>query len=519
MGRKKLYRQKRHEQVHSLKSKSLFGHLVTELKQTQGISQKEAEIVAIPCFKYFKECLCDSAEGQIKFDIIKGVKNHKRTEKETKKATLTIFAYSDIELLEEFGVKAMRMGRILRLIEEAYLQSGLLDFERICFLTQISDRALRDRMHSLWKKKVFAPISMVSLKYRNQWLKFRQTHAIKDYLEGEDLKKVREKYFISKTQWESIYSTFRHINQKSGTDSIEDLADKFNIPIKLIYEYIEVADEYSDNYIYRMYNQNKTNIECPGNVNSRENFISELKKRCGFTPATADKLERDLRELSKKISSKKRADNEIVYYAVSDQEPPGKPLAECELTPVKIKYYNADDKEIFSVDSTSNLKWNRTERFATNARLQGGLLNQIDIAFLLGVSPVVLQKQTKEHENTVLPTRGNICDMGPSSSHAEDILSLYLQGYTETQITRRSGHNYESIERYIDNFTKVVGLLEEEGLNPAEIRKILGCSRRLVDKYIEIYHKFNTAEYQWWMGKIRKKYENRIKKKLQLGGR
>ena len=43
LGRKKQYRQKRHEQVHSLESKSLFGHLVTELMQTQGVSQKEAE--------------------------------------------------------------------------------------------------------------------------------------------------------------------------------------------------------------------------------------------------------------------------------------------------------------------------------------------------------------------------------------------------------------------------------------------------------------------------------------------
>lgn len=87
--------------------------------------------------------------------------------------------------------------------------------------------------------------------------------------------------------------------------------------------------------------------------------------------------------------------------------------------------------------------------------------------------------------------------MGPAPSHAEKIISLYLQGYTETQIKRRTGHNYESIERYIDTFTKVVGLLEKEGLTPAEIRKILSCSRRLVNKYIELYYQFNTAEYQW----------------------
>ena len=94
--------------------------------------------------------------------------------------------------------------------------------------------------------------------------------------------------------------------------------------------------------------------------------------------------------------------------------------------------------------------------------------------------------------------------MGPAPSHAKKIISLYLQGYTETQITRRTGHNYDSIKLYIDAFTRVVGLLVKEGLNPAEIRKVLGCSRRLVNKYIELYHQFNKAEYQWWIAKVYK---------------
>jgi len=103
LGRKKRYRQKRHEQVHSLKSKSLFGHLVTELVKKQGFSQNEAKVVANPCFKYFKENLCDTAEGQIKFHVIDGINNHKRGKKNKKVITLTPITYSDIELLEELG--------------------------------------------------------------------------------------------------------------------------------------------------------------------------------------------------------------------------------------------------------------------------------------------------------------------------------------------------------------------------------------------------------------------------------
>ncbi|MDI3547284.1 MAG: hypothetical protein PWR10_936 [Halanaerobiales bacterium] len=208
MGRQLRYRQKRHEQVHSLKSKSLFGHLVTELRQTQGFTQREAEIVAKPCFTYFKNNLCDTAEGQIRFEIIDGINNHKHAQKETKMATLIPVAYSDIELFEEFGVKAMQMDRCLRIIEEAYCQGGLLDMKRLCFLTQITDRALRDRLHELWDKGIRVPLPMILRKYLDNMSMFRQSYCVKHYLQGEDLEKLRKELYISQTDWEQIYILF-----------------------------------------------------------------------------------------------------------------------------------------------------------------------------------------------------------------------------------------------------------------------------------------------------------------------
>ena len=55
----------------------------------------------------------------------------------------------------------------------------------------------------------------------------------------------------------------------------------------------------------------------------------------------------------------------------------------------------------------------------------------------------------KKNNQKILPTRGNIHDIGPGVSHAEKIISLYLQGYTETEIKLKTGHAYESIEDYL----------------------------------------------------------------------
>jgi len=86
----------------------------------------------------------------------------------------------------------------------------------------------------------------------------------------------------------------------------------------------------------------------------------------------------------------------------------------------------------------------------------------------------------KEHSNIVLPIRGNIADMGPGITHTEKVLELFLQGYTETEIVRRTGHTYASVEHYISMFSRVVVLLER-GMPLPLIRQTIGCS---IFKYI-----------------------------------
>ncbi|MGB9825470.1 MAG: DUF1670 domain-containing protein, partial [Desulfofundulus sp.] len=81
-----------------------------------------------------------------------------------------------------------------------------------------------------------------------------------------------------------------------------------------------------------------------------------------------------------------------------------------------------------TLDASSKLKWERMLRYTTQARVQGGLLTQPDLAFLLGVHPGVIQRLMKEHDRIVLPTRGNIADMGPGQTHAAKIIELYLLG-------------------------------------------------------------------------------------------
>ena len=208
-------------------------------------------------------------------------------------------------------------------------------------------------------------------------------------------------------------------------------------------------------------------------------------------------------ELAARLNREERAPGAIVYQAVSDREPAGKKLSDCELKAVVLDYVTREDWEMANRDNAEALKWARLLRLATQARSQGATLNQPDLALLLGLSTKTVQSLLKEHPGVVVPTRGIVADMGPALSHADKILRLYMDGYTETEIVRRTGHSYESIENYLLDFARVTYLLER-GLPVPAIRKVMGCSRRLVEKYVNLYREFSGPDYAFMMAKVRR---------------
>jgi hypothetical protein len=96
--------------------------------------------------------------------------------------------------------------------------------------------------------------------------------------------------------------------------------------------------------------------------------------------------------------------------------------------------------------------------------------------------------------------------MEPGLSHAEKIIEFFLHGYTETEILRRTGHSYASIERYLLMFSRVVALMDRKMPLPL-IRQAIGCSMKLVEKYSQIYDKYNTPDYQFTLMQIRRIFD------------
>ncbi len=64
-------------------------------------------------------------------------------------------------------------------------------------------------------------------------------------------------------------------------------------------------------------------------------------------------------------------------------------------------------------------------------------------------------------------------------------------------------HSYNSIERYLFDFSRVI-CLTERGMPLPAIRQALGMSRKVVSKYVDLYRRFNHPDYAFRMARVRR---------------
>jgi hypothetical protein len=127
----------------------------------------------------------------------------------------------------------------------------------------------------------------------------------------------------------------------------------------------------------------------------------------------------------------------------------------------------------------------------------------------MGISAL---QQAIAKSKVFIPTRGNIMDIGRGVTHRVQIVQLYVQGYTEAQIVRRTHHTYDSVASYISDFARIM-LLVDQGLAASHIRKILQRSMKLISQYIALYKQVDVPENQWKLNLIRQAAQRNEKKR------
>ena len=509
MGRPVYYRQRIRSQAASVQAKSLLNHLAGEIRARREVSPEEAWLIALDAYRYLEEGLMDLGPGQLELPCIEGVENHfrrARWSQEEKLVRLTVLADEDATLLEEFGTRAMQQGRLARIVEEALGQGALLDGHRLCLLMPLTLVALRERLKDLWKQGVYLPLAGMTRDTRSQMKAPRAVIAVERYLNGHNLQNLRRELALSRLRWSWYWRGFQDAAARARENPVV-IGEESGYPVEWIAGWQELWQKYRDHPASqeRLGKPVKVKRSKPAQ-DSQERLWGQLTVDHGYTPAAARQFMQELRDLAVRLKSLDRRPGQVITFGVAAEEPPGRNLAEARLCLVALDYITPEDWGAIKRISPQQLKWQRLERLCTQSYQQGVALSLPDLAHLLGLSVDAIQKTIKKHDQVILPTRGRVADMGSTLSHAEKIIALYMDGYTETEIKKRTGHSYDSIENYLFNFSKII-CLTERGMPLPAIRQATGISRKVVTKYLNLYERFNHPDFAFRMARVRRMVE------------
>lgn len=189
---------------------------------------------------------------------------------------------------------------------------------------------------------------------------------------------------------------------------------------------------------------------------------------------------------------------EMRYECVAASEGAGKPLAQCQLKTVVLTVLDAADATVLRQEGHAPLRRQRLARLTEEAREQGGLLSQEDLAQLLGCNVRTVRRDVAEFRalGIVIATRGQQKDIGPTVSHKAVALRHWLAGEEPVAVARAIKHTLHAVERYIQHFSRVV-YLHRKQFAPLQIALTVGISSACVQAYLELYAVFVEQKDYW----------------------
>ncbi len=144
-----------------------------------------------------------------------------------------------------------------------------------------------------------------------------------------------------------------------------------------------------------------------------------------------------------------------------------------------------DDLSILHQYGRTYLRQVTIQRITEEAIEQDGLLTQEDLSRLLRCSKRTIRRDIRaiQDRGVHVVTRGVFHNVGRCQTHKSQIIRLYLEGFTYSEIHRKCYHTTSSIKRYLEDFKKVLMSLHHGVTDSRNIAQVTGLSVYLVKQY------------------------------------
>ena len=195
------------------------------------------------------------------------------------------------------------------------------------------------------------------------------------------------------------------------------------------------------------------------------------------------------------------------YSCVVSSEPAGKPLNQCQMTAVCLTLFDhADHQDLSGKNNLASIELRRRRllRITDEAREQGGLLSQEDLAELLMCNTRTIRRDIADLKASgiVVPTRGTVKDIGPGVTHKAVAIRLWLEGKEPMEVARQIHHSLKATENYLEKFKRVV-YLGNKGFTIHEMARTIGISTASVNTFKDIHNEFrNKSQFKHRMEEI-----------------
>jgi len=191
----------------------------------------------------------------------------------------------------------------------------------------------------------------------------------------------------------------------------------------------------------------------------------------------------------------------VVWLAVRrDKHGQRKGLSAADLLPVRLNVVTEKEVQLLTDPALGNNRRRRARpafnqarfvRWCHEAYQQGGVLTQLDLSLLSGLSTAYISRILRQYEaetGAVVPTRGTVHDIGPSVTHKAEVIRRWLRHQQPTQIARDLNHSQPAVDRYIADYQKVRLLAQK--FPAADLPALSGLTASVVRQYLDLLREY-----------------------------
>lgn len=182
-------------------------------------------------------------------------------------------------------------------------------------------------------------------------------------------------------------------------------------------------------------------------------------------------------------------DGQLLFQCTALEEGAGKALLQCRHVQVRLTTHDMEvDRPLHREQGQTAMRQQVLCRITEEARSQGGLLTQEDLAYLLHSSERTIRRDIAalKQRDIFVATRGLLKDIGPSVSHKGVAIRHWLAGKEPVDVARAINHSVQAVDRYLGDFRRVV-FAARMGYDEVTTARITRLSPSLIATYRAIY--------------------------------